>query len=147
MSQDSRTEAALETLSEATGVPVPHLVDYMEGARNLFAVAHTLAKKGGWWNDPATGEPLERNRAELICLMHSELSEMMEGERKNLMDDKLPHRKMAEVEMADTFVRGGDYAGGFDYDPITAMVEKMAFNLERADHKAENRLAAGGKTF
>ena len=34
-------------------------------------------------------------------LIVSEIAEAMEGERKDLMDDKLPHRKMAEVELAD----------------------------------------------
>jgi hypothetical protein len=29
------------------------------------------------------------------------------------MDDKLPHRRMAEVEMADTAIRLLDYSGGF----------------------------------
>ena len=35
----------------------------------------------------------------------SEIAEAMEGERKNLMDDHLPHRKMAEVEIADAYIR------------------------------------------
>lgn len=46
-----------------------------------------------WWQDPRTGEPIERAKGELLCLMHSEISEAMEGERKNLMDDHLPHRR------------------------------------------------------
>jgi len=100
-----------------------------------------------WWQDPATGEPIKRNKAELICLMHSELSEAMEGERKNLMDDKLPHRKMAEVEMADTLIRIMDYCGAFGYDLQGAFEEKMAYNATREDHKHEARLIAGGKQF
>lgn len=60
--------------------------------------------------------------------MHSELSEAMEGERKGLMDDKLPHRRMAEVELADTLIRIFDYAGGFGYDLQGAYEEKMAYN-------------------
>jgi hypothetical protein len=35
----------------------------------------------------------------------------MEGERKNLMDDHLPHRRSAEVELADALIRIFDYAG------------------------------------
>lgn len=48
-----------------------------------------------WWVDVRTGEPLQRNFGELIALCHSELSEALEGHRKNLQDDKLPNRKMA----------------------------------------------------
>lgn len=100
-----------------------------------------------WWHDPATGKPIERNRGELLMLMVSELAEAMEGERKNLPDDKLPHRKMAEVELADCLIRIFDYAGGFGYDIGGAFEEKMAYNAQRADHKPEHRLAAGGKKW
>jgi len=100
-----------------------------------------------WWHNPATGERLDRNKGELLCLIHSEISECMEGERKGLMDDKLPHRKMAEVELADTLIRIFDYAGAYGYDLDGAVQEKRAFNASRADHKAEARLAANGKKW
>lgn len=66
-----------------------------------------------WWQDPVTKEPIERNKGELLMLVITELAEACEGERKDLMDDKLPHRKMAEVEMADAYIRLLDYAAGF----------------------------------
>lgn len=100
-----------------------------------------------WWQDIHTGEPVQRNKGELIALMHSELSEALEGERKNLMDDKLPHRRMAEVELADTIIRILDYAGGFGYDLQGAFDEKMAFNARRQDHTHEARQSAAGKKF
>jgi NTP pyrophosphatase (non-canonical NTP hydrolase) len=99
-----------------------------------------------WWHD-ADGNKIERNRGELLCLIHSEVSEAMEGERKGLMDDHLPHRSMAEVELADALIRIFDYAGGFGYDLQGAFEEKMAYNKTRADHKIENRLKDGGKKF
>jgi NTP pyrophosphatase (non-canonical NTP hydrolase) len=100
-----------------------------------------------WWHDITTGERIERNKGELICLMHSELSEAMEGERKGLMDDKLPHRKMAEVELVDTLIRIFDYAGAYGYDLEGAYQEKMAFNANRADHTHAARQLAGGKKW
>lgn len=101
----------------------------------------------GWHTDIQTGELKDRNKAEMICLMHSELSEAMEGERKNLMDDHLVHRKMAEVEMADAVIRIMDYCGRFGYDIGGAIVEKLAYNANRADHKIENRQKENGKAF
>lgn len=100
-----------------------------------------------WWQDPATQQPIKRNKGELLALIHSEISEALEGERKDLMDDKLPHRKMAEVELVDAIIRILDYAAGFGYDLQGAFDEKMAFNAIREDHKHEARIIAGGKQF
>lgn len=100
-----------------------------------------------WWHDPATGEKLDRNMGEMLMLVISEIAECMEGERKDLMDDHLPHRKMAEVELADVLIRIFDYAGAFGYDLDGAVREKMAFNAVRADHTHEARAAQGGKKW
>ena len=51
-----------------------------------------------WWQDPETCQPIQRNKGELIALQHSELSECLEGVRKNLQDDKLPQYPMEVVE-------------------------------------------------
>lgn len=99
-----------------------------------------------WWHDK-DGNKIERNKGELLCLIHSEISECMEGERKNLQDTHLPHRKMAEVELADTLVRILDYAGAFGYDLDGAFEEKMNYNDERKDHKLEEREKEHGKKF
>lgn len=100
-----------------------------------------------WWQDPATGKPIERNKGELLMLIVSEVAEAMEGERKGLMDDKLPHRRMAEVELVDAMIRIFDYAGAFGYDLDGAYADKMAFNAAREDHKHEARLRDGGKKW
>ena len=100
-----------------------------------------------WWVDIHTGEPLKRNVGEMLCLVHSEISEGMEGHRKGLMDDKLPHRSMLEVELADAVIRIFDIAAGLGLDLGGAYVEKMAFNQVRKDHQVEARLAPGGKAY
>lgn len=65
-----------------------------------------------WWYDK-DGNKLKRNRGELLMLVVSEVSEGLEGLRKSLNDDHLPHRKMIEVELADTLIRILDFAAGF----------------------------------
>lgn len=100
-----------------------------------------------WWIDMETGGQLNRNKGELIALMHSELSECLEGERKDLMDDKLPNRKMAEVELADTLIRILDYCAAYDYDIQGAFEDKMLYNATREDHKHEARKIVGGKKW
>ena len=68
-------------------------------------------------------------------------------DRKGLMDDKLPHRPMLEVELADAVIRVFDMAGGLGLDVAGAIVEKLAFNATRKDHTPEARRAEGGKRF
>jgi hypothetical protein len=106
----------------------------------------------GWWTDLKTGEDLhgKRNIPEMLMLIVSEVSEAMEGHRKRLMDDKLPHRPMLRVELIDAMIRMLDLLGCQDNDEHPAGVifqEKRAYNAQRADHKPEARLAAGGKAF
>lgn len=122
----------------------------------LSAVIHQRNVEAGWWTDPKTGKDLRgkdefgrdnRNVPEMLCLIHSEVSEAMEGYRKNLMDDKLPHRSMLEVELADVFIRIFDLAGAHNLDLSGAVLEKLSFNKTRPDHKLENRLKDGGKQF
>lgn len=88
-----------------------------------------------------------REVPKLLMLTVSELAEAMEGDRKDLMDDKLPHRKMFEVEIADTFIRLFDLAGRHNLDLDGAIREKMEYNRVRKDHKPEARKAAGGKRY
>ncbi len=99
-----------------------------------------------WWHD-SDGNRLDRNKGELLCLIHSEVSEAMEGERKNLMDDKLPHRPMAEVELADVIIRVLDYAEAFGYDISGAIDEKLEFNKTRKDHTHAHRDTKAGKKW
>lgn len=124
----------------------------------LQNVCHQASYDAGWWADPVTfvdhrkevragsrfGKALV---AEKLCLIHSEISEAMEGHRKNLQDDKLSHRKMTEVELADAVIRVFDLAGALGYDLGEAIVEKLAFNKVRPDHRLENRTAQGGKAY
>jgi hypothetical protein len=114
---------------------------------DVVLLCHAQAVSGGWWHNLKTGEPIERNVGECLALIHSEISEALEAHRKNLMDDKLSMRKGFEVELADAVIRIFDLAGAQGLDLGGALTEKLEYNLTRADHKPENRLAAGGKAY
>lgn len=181
------------------------MINYDQQAAEIYA----QNKAVGWWDDP------NRCIYQTLQLVSTEIAEATEGERKGLMDDHLPNRKMGEVELADALIRVLDLAGRYDwkfndqvapppqcvavdmsiggkhlfinacligllhnlqddlngddsvvnyhyshlvvaivstaethgYDIEGAMVEKLAYNKNRADHKRANRAKEGGKAF
>lgn len=126
--------------------------ELVRAGRLLTTTCSTESFKAGWHNDPKTGRARteEENKAFFpvrIALCHSELSEALEGDRKNLTDDHLPHRTMAEVELADAAIRIFDLAGVMGYDLGAAIAEKLAYNAQRPDHKITGRQEAHGKAY
>jgi hypothetical protein len=101
------------------------LTELERSVNSIVAICHKM--NAHWWIDPATGEDLRNNPlivATKIALIHSELSEALEGDRKDLMDDKLPHRKALDTELVDGVIRIGDLAGAKGY-PIGAAMRAI----------------------
>jgi NTP pyrophosphatase (non-canonical NTP hydrolase) len=118
--------------------------------KKLTDQCHGASHAAGWWINPMTGADTRDNPmcfSQKLMLVVSELAEAMEGDRKSLFDDKLPHRSMREVELADAVIRIFDLAGAYGMDLGGAIAEKMEFNAVRPDHKLESRIADGGKAY
>jgi len=74
-------------------------------------------KAVGWWDD------MDRCIYQTLQLVSTEIAEATEGERKNLMDDHIPTRKMGEVELADALIRLLDLAGRYAWAFREVMVQ------------------------
>lgn len=158
---------------EALGYARAGIDDAEHGIACMVWLCHNLALGSGWWNRrtpnvPAdlaegvadyladegapiggvlTAEEISGLVPEKLMLIVSEVAEAMEGHRKGLKDDHLPNRSMLEVELADTVIRVSDLAGALGLDLAGAIIEKLAYNQRRADHKPEARAADGGKAY
>lgn len=88
----------------------------------------------GWWKE-------DRNEAECIALIHSELSEALEALRKNNPpDNKVPDHSSVEVELSDVVIRIMDMASMHGWNIAEAVLKKMEYNKTRS-------YKHGGKKF
>jgi len=98
------------------------------GYINMLAErCHRQAVISGFWEEE------ERNQAEMIALVHSELSELLEALRDdNPISEKIAPFTEAEEEVADVIIRLLDmsHAAGWDIDG--AIMAKLNFNAARA---------------
>lgn len=105
---------------------------------------HKANAQKGFWEVPAWARMaggagvvdgyLTLKKSEKIALIHSELSECLEGVRKFGPDQHCPDFTSEEIEMADAIIRIFDYAGGFNLRLAQAVEAKLAFN-ETRPHK------------
>jgi len=85
--------------------------------KNFQDEVHQLAIAKGWYDTP-------RNIPELLCLVHSEVSEALEAYRAGNQDE------LAE-ELADTVIRILDMSGHLNINLANAIWKKHQINKNR----------------
>ena len=98
--------------------------DFLQHLVNFSGQCYSMAADKGFWDEP-------RNKGEMIALMHSELSEMLEGVRKPGPDNHCPNYSSEEVEAADLFIRLMDYVNGHGLRFAEALQAKYSYNATR----------------
>lgn len=108
---------------------------FVESVNEMADFIHEMAVAKGWWDGP------DRNNGEMIALIHSELSEALEGLRHgNPPSEKIPEFTAVEEELADVIVRILDLAPARGWRVAEALVAKVVYNAGRAYRH-------GGKAF
>jgi NTP pyrophosphatase (non-canonical NTP hydrolase) len=111
-----------------------HTARLIDGLTDLQRDIHELAIEKGWWDEP-------RNDGELLALIHSEVSEILEALRHgNPRDQHCPEFSSAEIELSDVVIRCLDMAQARGWKVAEAIVAKHAFNRSR-------EYRHGGKAF
>lgn len=93
----------------------------------------------GWWDNG------QDNKLQKLVMVVGELIEAMEGVRRNLPDDKLPHRPSFEVELADALLRMLDIMGRYGwyyvgYDFNTIYIDQVIEHMDSDDHTPAGKL-------
>ena len=102
----------------------------VEGIEKLSKRAFDNSLAHGFYD--GTNFPLSpETSGSKIALMHSELSEALEGVRKPGPDKHCPEYTNEEIELADAIIRIGDYAKAKKLRLGEAILAKMKFNEGR----------------
>lgn len=96
-----------------------------ESLNYLSGLVHGIAIRKGWYEQ-------QRDAPELLCLVHSEVSECLEVYRAgDPMSGKIPGWRESHLEMADIIIRVLDMAKHYGVDIGGAVMAKVHYNEDR----------------
>ena len=108
---------------------------------NLSMIAYRSASEKGWHDTP-------RSIPELLCLIHSELSEALEEYRSGNPPDHIYYNldkndnvkpEGLPIEIADAVIRIADFCGLHEIDLEKAINIKLEYNKKRSYRHGDKR--------
>lgn len=107
--------------------------NFIQAFSTLQSIAYDINVYKGWWDKPT-------DTATEVCMMHSELSEAIEGLRQGkVADDMLTGHYSFVVELADCIIRIMSCCGHRQVDLATPLVDKLYYNLTKRAYRHGNK--------
>jgi len=114
-------------MKTVTKIPMTREEDMIAGICIGVQLAHENATNKGFWEE-------NTNYPEKLCLIHAEVSELLEAYRANTLREPCPkpiQLTNEEEELADIIIRVFDLAGYRGIHLGAAVAIKMSYNLTR----------------
>jgi len=125
-----------ERLAKITDTTLSATQQAVHVINQLATVVYRWAVDKGFWESEDRELGTKRNDGEMIALMHSELSELLEAIRganhgAYLADEHCPEFSNVEIECADLIIRMLDFCGGRQLRIGEALMAKINYNYSR----------------
>lgn len=128
---------APEKIEPETSWQAKSIAELPVSLKELQRIAHENAVAKGWHETP-------RSDGEMICLMHSELSEALEELRNGKAPSEVYFKDQkpegVPIELADVVIRIFDFCGLHNINLQSAIVTKMVYNQTRPHRHGGKKL-------
>lgn len=115
---------SVQSIAGAEAYDMKAIITVCELLNYMAEELHSIARSKGFWDE-------KKEFGTSIALIHSEISESLEGHRQQKKDEHCPEFDNWVIELADAIIRILDLAGSEGVDIGGALLQKAKFNTAR----------------